>query len=1001
MRRGMPNADNKFRHDASKTDKHTLGNLDLLNLRFSSPPDKFKNKLEKEAASGDNRLPEKTKLRHSFQRLNLGESKLCKDYAQTKTTRKPTTARVDPTIDDFLLPPGKRNSREFSSSRSTFQLSSAGDAGNFPFKVTPSGNLKVNSQQVVFESKKLSVLVANPERTQIKIYSDESSDKIPKKMAYGSGEFTRNSAMDAILSQVTGGEISGLGSIIGDTPARSMNKVSSEYESKQTSEILDPELNLCRLGYTGSEPIDWNKVTLPEKKDLYLELCKRITNKRNADCKVHIGREEFSCHLVVLQCYSELFDGYIAIKKVEIPAEKCSAASFAFIYDWMVSEDQSYKYLTRENVLDIFNSAKYLKIKDLVEQCWAFVDNCEVFNEDTAFLLYVNAKQKRLEEVHELMVPRIQDFFLILVSSQDWLELGVEDVKNLLSSNYIRINCEMEVFMSAVRWLKYDWANRDKYKYEVLKCVRFGNIAAWQLVDIKRNPENPEFMELAKDPAICKLIDDGLAFVIIKHWYDHDNDDFQHWNSVLGLQEPPARNWSGLDKTYFTYREFLIYLDQYRRNQLIEKSKPRMNHEKKLGAPSGTVMSPEEPVPSMEDFLSKKKALRMQRKPVIVQRVEVRQGVHFDNFEDDEVRNVQRMFTPSQNSLALTSLNRLSTSFLSPQPKKLLVESTLFQAERETILVFGGINPYANYGEPRNTGNNIFRYLPDSNMWEHVGTMPEPRNHHGVGYLKGRIYLAGGTDPRPDDLRGKSRVVDTVWSFDPTTRAWFSETSLGMKRRNFGLVVLQKNMYVIGGCNDKFESLNSVEKFDPREGVWKFMAPMHYARAGLACAKYRNFIWAAGGTADLKRNLMLDVVESYDVRSNQWTKIKKLISPRCFGCLFVMADNLYLIGGTGQKQKEFKSTTSVGLVDVWDTSNMSWRTIMGMTIPRHGHAVAYVGTQIFIMGGVTTIYMRCLSNIECFCWKRGAWIRGIADLPVTLSGHAAITLPPAMLISNE
>lgn len=29
----------------------------------------------------------------------------------------------------------------------------------------------------------------------------------------------------------------------------------------------------------------------------------------------------------------------------------------------MVSEEQSYKYLNRENVLDIFNSAKYLKIK--------------------------------------------------------------------------------------------------------------------------------------------------------------------------------------------------------------------------------------------------------------------------------------------------------------------------------------------------------------------------------------------------------------------------------------------------------------------------------------------------------------------------------------------------------------------------------------------------------------------------------------------------------------
>lgn len=118
-----------------------------------------------------------------------------------------------------------------------------------------------------------------------------------------------------------------------------------------------------------------------------------------------------------------------------------------------------------------------------------------------------------MEEVRELMVPRIQEFFLILVSSQDWLELDVDDVKNLLSSNYIQVNCEMEIFMSAIRWLKYDWDNRDKYKFDVLNCVRFGNIIPWQLVDIKRNADNPEYIDVAKDPAICKLIDDGLAYV--------------------------------------------------------------------------------------------------------------------------------------------------------------------------------------------------------------------------------------------------------------------------------------------------------------------------------------------------------------------------------------------------------------------------------------------------------------------------------------------------------
>lgn len=64
---------------------------------------------------------------------------------------------------------------------------------------------------------------------------------------------------------------------IGDAPIRK-EKEASEYENKATHEILEPELNLSRLGYSATESIDWVNVVLPEKKNLYLELYARITN---------------------------------------------------------------------------------------------------------------------------------------------------------------------------------------------------------------------------------------------------------------------------------------------------------------------------------------------------------------------------------------------------------------------------------------------------------------------------------------------------------------------------------------------------------------------------------------------------------------------------------------------------------------------------------------------------------------------------------------------------
>lgn len=65
--------------------------------------------------------------------------------------------------------------------------------------------------------------------------------------------------------------------------------------------------------------------------------------------------------------------------------------------------------------------------------------------------------------------------------------------------------------MSAIRWLRHDWSSRESDVVDLMNCVRFGNIAPWQLVDIKRNPDNPEFLKVAELPHVTKMIDDGLA----------------------------------------------------------------------------------------------------------------------------------------------------------------------------------------------------------------------------------------------------------------------------------------------------------------------------------------------------------------------------------------------------------------------------------------------------------------------------------------------------------
>lgn len=64
-------------------------------------------------------------------------------------------------------------------------------------------------------------------------------------------------------------------------------------------------------------------------------------------------------------------------------------------------------------------------------------------------------------------------------------------------------------------------------------------------------------------------------------------------------------------------------------------------------------------------------------------------------------------------------------------------------------------------------------------------------------------------------------------------------------------------------------TLGSVERFDPATGGWEPKAPLNCPRMGVACAKYRDYIWAAGGLSGSKRRPLSDIVESYDLRTDQ------------------------------------------------------------------------------------------------------------------------------------
>ncbi|CAH0721805.1 unnamed protein product, partial [Brenthis ino] len=1021
-----------------------------------------------------------------------------------------------------------------SSNAEDSSMCSLEERATFPFKPTPSGNLKVQSNQVVFQSSTVGVLLADPTQAKVKVKFEGKAAGEPDDDQSFDHKENRNDSEPQFQYGTKDATIN----------MQVKNTFTNDKNTKTSCTKEDMGKNLSSLGYTLAEPVDWIRLQLPKKQDLFQEVYRRIHNYINTDTIVHIGRKEFHCHRLILQIYSSFFDNNQQ-PEVELSSTNVTPEAFHAIYEWMIfSGSDSNKIIRRDNALDLFCASQYLGIKDLEDQCWAFIVNENIFNEDTAFVLYREARAKRITPVMDLMVPRIMRFFLPLVASNDFLQLEPDEVITILKSNYICVTSEMEVLMAGVRWLYGDWGNRCRFAVDVMQCVRFGLISPWQLVDIKRNPENTEILEIVNETEVQQMVDDGLAFVIIKYWYGNNSKNYYHWIDVLGLTEPAERNWMGDEKNHVTYKDFLKYLEEFlvpkeqmyqqmammqplRRSDDIPGSLRGMDNGKMdmrrakiefpLPAALRELSSDKQNFPTMSDFFENRKQVKQDQNhspnrsppPTTAgfnsilhepkksfaaeqnQKHEMPYSSPHDPPEKDsaddlnttsetssdvvgtsttennqgtskqserrhsvaasylaaataalassrrdsqspgarpQTANTSRqdaqavspsrfqspqisMFNHSKESLARINMNKLSTSILGPSNKNYIADGSLFNWDRETVLVFGGTDPHTTYGTAGNNGKDIFRFDPVTNSWDLVGELPEPRHHHSVAFLRGRVFLVGGADPREDDLRGKSVVVSTVWSYEPVTRSWYSESGLAIPRKNFGLVVHRMALYAIGGQDKKgryvfpenffnkpIRVLRSIERFDPKTGSWSEVRAMLTARMAAATAKYRDYIWVAGGMTGERRRPLCSSVECYNSKTNQWTEIHSLRFPRCFATLFSMNDKLYIIGGAGKMSDKDKTPSSVGAIDVWDWKERKWKLETEMSIPRHGHALAYLGTQLIIIGGVTTIYMRALSNVESFCCERGAWIRGVATLPSPLSGHGAVTLPPASLM---
>ncbi len=240
-------------------------------------------------------------------------------------------------------------------------------------------------------------------------------------------------------------------------------------------------------------------------------------------------------------------------------------------------------------------------------------------------------------------------------------------------------------------------------------------------------------------------------------------------------------------------------------------------------------------------------------------------------------------------------------------------------------------------------------YNPHNKSWKKVADMPTPRSNAEAAVVDGKIYVVGGlaaTDRRMES----TKILKVVEVYDPQTDTWERKQDMSQPRLSFGIGVVGRKIYVMGGANF-FENqwrLDHVEVYDPDADVWHNRPSLLTRRDGFETAVVEDSIYVIGGRgwpSIAQNGPYLATIDVYEP-GNRWRKKTDLPSLRYGFSSVVVADEIYLIGGLEGAAFD----QHVKTVESYHAKAGIWRIRKPMPIGNTPFGVATVNQKIYILG---------------------------------------------------
>ena len=290
---------------------------------------------------------------------------------------------------------------------------------------------------------------------------------------------------------------------------------------------------------------------------------------------------------------------------------------------------------------------------------------------------------------------------------------------------------------------------------------------------------------------------------------------------------------------------------------------------------------------------------------------------------------------------------------------------------------------------------------PTAESSDSLGSMMQSRVNHSATLLRdGRVLVVGGMDEGFNPL-------GTVEIFEPETNRWFAADEMKEARTEHSATLLKDGrVMVTGGMNEKLELLGTTEIFDPSTGKWSEHEGMRTVRRGhFTLSLHDGRVAVVGGVgqtlggmgilANISAVGALLSTEIYDPQTDTWSRASDMREGHSGGLALVLKDGRVLIAG-GYNQAEGLASSEVfdPSIDEWmRTATMARKTFANTAI------VLSDGTVLFTGGfGMSRAKGGIIPGSEVFDPKTNEWSKA----PDTVHGrmkHTITLLPDGRVIA--